>query len=295
MQHRCFAPPSPLLAEKAQYLRRFVVASLLAPVAVFSLALTSQTPTPQARKVMTECMCFALGPQMAVDCLDDILDDARNSYAPSTLGALIGKRRSSVRSLPPSLKQALVRACAISILTYSSMTPLPLLNGDASRPTHLRRHAALEALLEQCNHLLDNPCAGVSDVDSVDVFIFDTLPNLAYQDQLTALKVLALGLVINGSVASKDKLIFARALRAVGLTRLSRIDLNAIEREFQRGRLRPGVFREAFRGLEGGADEEDVGKARRQRRRDRRRMRRRWAKDNVVRTREYVRVLLGRG
>ena len=252
-------------------------------------------PLLQARKVMTECMCFALGPQMAVDCLDDILDDARNSHAPSTLGALIGKQRSSVRKLPPELKKALVRACAISILTYSSMTPLPLLNGDASRPTHLRRHAALEALLEQCNRVLGHPCRGVNDVDSVDGFIYDVLPALEYQDQLTALKVLALGLVINGSVSPKDKLIFARALRAVGLTRLSRINLNAIEAEFQRGRLSPSVMREAFKGLEGGADEEDAVKARRQRRRDRRRLRRRWAKDNVVRTREYVKVLLGRG
>ena len=102
----------------------------------------------KARKVMTECMCFALGPQMAVDCLDNILDDARSAHAPSRLGSLVGKQRSSMRSLPPELKQALVRACAISILTYSCMTPLPLINGDSSRPAHLRRHAGESPAIE---------------------------------------------------------------------------------------------------------------------------------------------------
>ena len=40
-------------------------------------------------------------PREGEDSDDDILDDARNSHAPSTLGALIGKQRSSVRKLPP--------------------------------------------------------------------------------------------------------------------------------------------------------------------------------------------------
>ncbi|GMH61391.1 hypothetical protein TrRE_jg8783 [Triparma retinervis] len=141
---------------------------------------------------------------------------------------------------------SIVRACAISILTYSAATPYPVIKGDSDRPTHLHRHAALEALLEHANTELGHPCKGVRDLDSVDAFIEVALPGLKKSHQLTVLKVLALGLVINGSVSMKDKIIFGRALRAVGGSVFNRVDLSMVVREFQRGRLSADSIERVF-------------------------------------------------
>lgn len=222
----------------------------------------------KARKVMTECMCFALGPTMAVDVLNEIFKKALSQTpSPSRLSSILSgsSRATHPSQLPDSLKQSIVRACAISILTYSANTPYPVIKGDSKRPAHLHRHAALEALLEHANTELDHPCKGVKDLDSVDVFIKVTLPGLRKSHQLTVLKVLALGLVINGSITLQDKIIFGRALRAVGGSVFNQVNLSMVEREFQRGRLSADSIERVFEefGSErwGGLEDEEEFKA----------------------------------
>ena len=204
-----------------------------------------------SRRVITECMCFSLGPQMAVDCLNALLDDAKSRQQPSFVGRLAGKTcPRSPRHLAPELKLAILRACAISIVTYSANTPLALIKGDSNRPVHLHRHAALEALLEHCNRQLGYPGKGISNLDSVDCFIYETLPSLRRKDQVTVIKVLALGLVINGKITLKDKIIFGRALRATGASTFNTIDLKKVVSRFQRGNLSVSVIEEVFEDFE---------------------------------------------
>jgi len=120
------------------------------------------------------------------------------------------------------------------------------MKGDSNRPTHLHRHAALEALLEHANRQLGYPCKGIKDLDSVDEFLYATLPNLRKQHQLVVVKVLALGLVINGSISTKDRIIFGRALRAVGGSVFNRVDLTKVVREFQKGMMSQDDFEKVF-------------------------------------------------
>ena len=97
------------------------------------------------------------------------------------------------------------------------------------------------------------PCRGVvADLDSVDVFLA-SLRKLPPGDRLVVVKVLCLGLVINGSVNLADKVILARALQAASILTLTvvwGIDLKLIERSFRRGVLDVGVVRTAFANLD---------------------------------------------
>ena len=203
-----------------------------------------------------------------------------------------------------NVKVAIVRACCISILTYSCVTPIPVITGDNNRPTHLRRHAALEAMLEGANQMTGYVCDGLDDLDSVDVFVKDVLPSLTRVEQVAVIKVLALGLVINGSVSIKDKIIFARALRACGETELNSIDLDRIEKEFRRGNLTAEVFRNTFKDEEEQAYVSDNFEKLKERGRGGRRqligkragfkLKRigQRAEANAIRGREYVRMFL---
>lgn len=123
---------------------------------------------------------------------------------------------------------------------------------------------------------------------------------------MAVIKVLALGLVINGSVSIKDKIIFARSLRACGEVELNSIDLNRIVREFRKGNLTAEVFRSAFKETE--EDDEEYINSNNVRMKERGRGGRRQlirkragfklkrigqrAEANAVRGREYIRVLL---
>ena len=80
----------------------------------------------------------------------------------------------------------------------------------------------------------------------MDEFLYATLPNLRKQHQLVVVKVLALGLVINGSISTKDRIIFGRALRAVGGSVFNRVDLTKVVREFQKGMMSQDDFEKVF-------------------------------------------------
>jgi hypothetical protein len=58
--------------------------------------------------------------------------------------------------------------------------------------------------------------------------------------------VLALGLVIKGGVGLKERIIFARSLKAAGFEEIGGVDLQLITRKFQEGQLDINVLREAF-------------------------------------------------
>ncbi|GMI14303.1 hypothetical protein TrVE_jg2167 [Triparma verrucosa] len=260
----------------------------------------------KAKKVMTEMMCFSLGGQIGVDIIRDCLFELERRVNDSGSSGRwrFREKQENFQSLSQNVKVAIVRACCISILTYSCVTPIPVITGDNNRPTHLRRHAALEAMLEGANQMTGYVCDGLDDLDSVDVFVKDVLPSLTRVEQVAVIKVLALGLVINGSVSIKDKIIFARALRACGETELNSIDLDRIEKEFRRGNLTAEVFRFTFKDEEEQAYVSDNFEKLKERGRGGRRqligkragfkLKRigQRAEANAIRGREYVRMFL---
>lgn len=130
----------------------------------------------KAKKVMTEMMCFSLGGQIGVDIIEDILVELEGRLEKKK--GLWRFKKDLRRNLSDNVKVAIVRSCCLSILTYSCITPLPIITGDNNRPTHLRRHAALEAMLEGANRMTGYVCDGVEDLDSVDVFVEEVLPGL---------------------------------------------------------------------------------------------------------------------
>jgi len=109
----------------------------------------------KANTVLTECICVQVGPQMAVDVVDELLYDLKRSHEAKGIAKLVGlKGVSRLAELPEDVKICLVRACAVCILVYSCKTPIPVIRGDQVRParpiittTHPSSHSLTHVLV----------------------------------------------------------------------------------------------------------------------------------------------------